>query len=100
MRTGRLRASGRIEYSGFFSFRPKATIIFDVDYAGYVNDGTAPHIIRPKRPGGVLRFRMGSRLVYARYVNHPGTRANPFLDRALREVAAPYGYRITNVTTR
>lgn len=83
--TGRLRASGKISYSGLFSFRPKATIVFDVDYAQMVNDGTRPHVIRPKN-ASVLRFVVGGRVVYAKVVHHPGTRANPFLDRALREV--------------
>lgn len=83
--TGRLRASGKVSYSGLFTFRPKATIVFDVDYAQAVNDGTRPHVIRP-RNARVLRFVVGGQVVYAKFVNHPGTRANPFLDRALREV--------------
>lgn len=57
-----------------------------------VNDGTRPHIIRPRR-AQALRFRMGGRIVFAKLVHHPGTRARPFLDRALREVAALRGYR-------
>ena len=60
-------------------------------YAPMVNDGTRPHIIRPKR-AQALRFRVGGRVVYARVVRHPGTKARPFLDRALREVAAVSGY--------
>lgn len=99
VRTGRLRASGKIVYSSTFGFRPKATIVFDVDYAEMVHNGTRPHRISPKRPGGVLRFRMGGRVVYAKYVNHPGTKARPFLDRALREIASPAGYRIRNANT-
>lgn len=51
----------------------------------YVVNGTRPHIIRPRRPGGVLRFTVGGRVVYARYVNHPGTRPNDFLTDALRQ---------------
>lgn len=83
--TGRLRSSGSIQYSGFFTFRPKATIVFNVEYAQMVNDGTRPHVIRPKNKQ-VLKFQMGGRTVYAKYVNHPGTKAKPFLDRAVREV--------------
>ena len=93
--TGRLRASGKIQYSGLFTFRPKATVFFDVDYARYVNDGTRPHIIRPKN-AKALRFRVGGQIVYAKVVHHPGTRANPFLDRALREVTRPAGWSVTN----
>lgn len=91
--TGRLRASGSVHYSSLFGFRPKATIVFNVDYARYVNDGTRPHIIRPKN-ASVLRFVVGGRVVYARVVHHPGTRANPFLDRALREVVTGHGWRV------
>lgn len=50
----------------------------------YVLNGTRPHRIFPRRPGGVLRFTVGGRVVYARYVNHPGTKAQPFLQQALR----------------
>lgn len=50
----------------------------------YVLNDTRPHRIFPRRPGGVLRFTVGGRVVYARFVNHPGTKAQPFLQEALR----------------
>lgn len=50
----------------------------------FVLDGTRPHIIRPRR-AKALRFQMGGRTVFAKYVRHPGTRANNFLAAALRE---------------
>lgn len=93
--TGRLRASGKIKYTGFFTFRPKAVVSFDVEYAQMVHDGTRPHIIRP-RTAKALRFVIGGQVVYARVVHHPGTRARPFLDRALREVVGGRGWDITN----
>lgn len=93
--TGRLRSSGEIVYSSFFGFRPKATIVFRVEYAEYVNNGTRPHVIRP-RNAQALRFRIGGRVVYAKVVNHPGTKARPFLDRAVREVMGRAGWRIVN----
>lgn len=89
--TGRLRSSIRADPPRVFSLRGSVKVGSDVEYAGFVNDGTAPHVIRP-RTKQVLRFRVGGRIVYAKVVNHPGTRANPFLDRALREVAAQRGY--------
>jgi hypothetical protein len=46
--------------------------------------GTRPHRIVPRRPGGVLRFTVGGRVVYARYALHPGTKPNDFLRQALR----------------
>lgn len=50
----------------------------------YVLNGTRPHRIFPRRPGGVLRFTVNGQVVYARYVNHPGSKAQPFLQQALR----------------
>lgn len=50
----------------------------------YVTGGTRPHRIQPRRPGGVLRFTVGGKVVYARFVNHPGTKPNDFMQRALR----------------
>ncbi|MGD9485749.1 hypothetical protein WDH52_21265 [Streptomyces sp. TRM70308] len=50
----------------------------------FVLDGTRPHVIRPRR-AKALRFDMGGWVVFAKRVNHPGTRANNFLAEALRE---------------
>ena len=50
----------------------------------WVTGGTRPHRIQPRRPGGVLRFTAGGQVVYARYVNHPGSKANRFLQESLR----------------
>ncbi len=50
----------------------------------YVISGTRPHIIRPVR-AQALRFTVGGRVVFAKIVHHPGTRANNFLLQALRE---------------
>ena len=91
MDTGRLRSSIRTQESSFFGLRPKITIGSDVFYAPFVNDGTAPHIIRPRR-AQALRFRIGGRVVYAKVVHHPGTRARPFLDDALKQDARARGY--------
>jgi hypothetical protein len=58
----------------------------NVPYAGYVEEGTPPHIIQP-RNASVLRFTMrGGETVYARSVNHPGTRANPYARRAVEQM--------------
>lgn len=93
--TGRLRASIRIESRRTLTLRSVYTIGSDVEYAQMVHDGTRPHIIRP-RQAQALRFRIGGRIVYAKVVHHPGTRARPFLDRAVREIAGGRGYDIRN----
>jgi hypothetical protein len=51
-----------------------------------VHEGTKPHKIRAKKPGGALRFywhRVGH-VVVLKEVNHPGTRRVPFLVENLR----------------
>lgn len=46
-----------------------------------------------RRKGKGVRFHIGKG-----YVNHPGTKARPFLMRALEEVAIPRGFKVTTVT--
>jgi HK97 gp10 family phage protein len=61
----------------------------NVEYGPYLEYGTGIHgpkgteiIIRPKRAGGVLRFTIGNRVVFAREVRSPGMRPRPFLGPA------------------
>ncbi|EMF20424.1 hypothetical protein H114_32814 [Streptomyces gancidicus BKS 13-15] len=49
----------------------------------YVLRGTRPHLIRPRR-ARALRFQADGQTVFSQLVRHPGTRPNPFLQRALR----------------
>jgi hypothetical protein len=84
------------------------TVGSSVQYAEWVHEGTAPHIIRPKTParwvvkngrrvrvGGVLAWggkSAGSAPThFASFVRHPGTKARPFLRRALTDVMARSG---------
>jgi hypothetical protein len=48
---------------------------------GWIMDGTPAHIIAAH--GRALRFEIGGNTIFARSVNHPGTKANPFHERAL-----------------
>lgn len=52
-------------------------------HARYHHDGTSPHVIRPVR-ARMLRFTVGGRVVFASIVQHPGTKANPYLVDAAR----------------
>jgi HK97 gp10 family phage protein len=40
---------------------------------------TGPYKILPKRQGGVLRFKIGNRTIYAKSVTHPGVPAHPYM---------------------
>lgn len=62
------------------------TIKVDTDYAHIVRKGQRPHVIRPRTEGGVLAFRSGGRLVFARSVNHPGAQPRTWWDDALRDL--------------
>lgn len=54
-----------------------------VPHAPFVIDGTRPHVITP-RTARMLHFTTGAGIeVFARRVNHPGTKANPFARRAV-----------------
>ena len=89
-RTGRLRASIRMDRrdaAGRYSAGGRRTIaLYEVSAntpsAGYVHNGTRPHIIRV-RNAKVLTDGVN---FFGTMVRHPGTRPQPFLTQALREV--------------
>lgn len=56
-------------------------------YAAPVHQGSRPHVIRP-RTKKALSFTWRGQPVIFRSVNHPGTRARPFLMNAARQVLA------------
>lgn len=47
-------------------------------YAPYVEFDTKPHVIKAKN-ARMLRFKINGRTVYARQVNHPGTKGQRFV---------------------
>lgn len=51
-------------------------------YSIFVHEGTAPHDIRPVNKKVLANKRTGQ--FFGKLVHHPGTRANPFLLRALQ----------------
>lgn len=73
----------RIEGSGT---RLVGVVEATAPYARFVHEGTAPHRIEPRRPAFALAFwweKKGEFAVFPNGVNHPGTRAQPFLKDAL-----------------
>lgn len=78
--TGEMQRKTGVEVTSVTPQRITAEARSDVPYAEYVTMGTRPHVIVPKRPGGVLRFQVMGETVFAKRVNHPGTEANDFYD--------------------
>lgn len=75
--TGRLRES--IRFTHLRDARSQYLWIgSELPYALMHHEGTAPHTIVP-RTAPILRFTSGSRIVYTRHVEHPGTKPNRYL---------------------
>ena len=89
----------KVAFTGRMSERGMVTtteVGTDDEIYGYVDEGTRPHIIRPKRPGGTLAFpsvsvpktkpgslvsgsgKRGSVDTFRKEVHHPGTEARDF----------------------
>lgn len=77
-----IRSSIRYEADG-----PIGTVVSTHPATIFVVNGTRPHLIFPRRnrPNPHLKFTVNGRVVYAKVVNHPGTRPNRFMIEALRE---------------
>ncbi len=82
VRTGNLRRSlhmrqglrGRVQYVAVGS---------NLRYAEAHHEGTRPHRIDP-RGGRVMRFNVGGTVVYARRIDHPGTKPRKYLTIPMR----------------
>ena len=57
-------------------------IVINASHGIFIENGTKAHIIKPKRCKA-LKFTSGGKVIYAKKVRHPGTKANPFLEPAL-----------------
>jgi hypothetical protein len=84
-KTGRLKSSIKYDHR----ILPTAhivTLTANAPYAKDVHEGTKPRLIEPNDPKGMLRFVNKGVIVFAHKVLHPGSKPNPFLSKALREV--------------
>lgn len=84
-RTGRLRRSINSQTRDAGT-AISAIVGTNVQYARPLEEGSKPHEIVPVRKK-MLSFMVGGRRVFARKVNHPGTRAYRFLASSLQETA-------------
>lgn len=55
-----------------------ANVSASAEYAPHVEFGTDPHVIRAQ-PGRTLAFEVDGKMVFRKQVNHPGTKAQPFM---------------------
>ena len=53
-------------------------------YSKFVIPGTRAHVITP-RHAKALRFVVGGKVVFTQRVNHPGTKPNPFPEKAIEK---------------
>jgi len=70
-------------------------------YAPYVEFGTAPHIIRAVNAKVLANAKTGQ--FFGPVVHHPGTKANPFLERIILasqpDINVLFGQALENITT-
>lgn len=74
---GNLRQSIRFRPTG----RGSAVVEATVKYAAAVHEGTTPHIITVQNAKVLANRRTGQ--FFGKKVNHPGTKAQPFLQKAV-----------------
>jgi hypothetical protein len=73
VRTGNLGASGRVIIPGFL----QGELVWSATYASYLQEGTKPHVIRPKRKKA-LRWIVEGVTYFSKKVQHPGTMPVPY----------------------
>lgn len=81
-RTGRLRAGIVARFVRGSESSVTWEILSPTPYAKFIENGTRPHVIVP-RNAKALRFVVNGQVVFAKKVNHPGTRAYPAMGPAL-----------------
>lgn len=59
-------------------------------YAKFVHYGTKPHIIKVKKAKALANKKSG--VVFGKKVNHPGTKANPYLKNAFENYIRSEGF--------
>ena len=100
--TGRLRKSVSVNITGGGAFM-QVTVGSDVEYARWVEEGTRPHVIVPRR-ARALRFLVGGRVVFARRVMHPGTQGAAMFregwEAAQPRIRRVFAARLGRVTRR
>lgn len=88
VRSGHLAQSLRTRTvtGSFFSGGVEGGLQSPLPYASFVEDGTRPHTIEARFRRS-LRWPTGGGFAFAKKVRHPGTKPNPFMERAVQSVS-------------
>ncbi len=109
--TGNLRSgnNSRLFERGLRVF---GEVFNQTEYAAAVHNGSRAYTVRPKTlprrvginsaglpifQGGVLRFEIGGKIVYARSAEIPARKGRPWLEQAMIQTAPRYGFVIENL---
>lgn len=88
IRSGNLKKDIQVfEHSDYFTIGNSAL----APYAKFVHFGTKPHIIKPKNKKALANVK--SAQFFGKRVQHPGSKANPYLFRALHEYLKSSGFK-------
>lgn len=80
--TGNLRRS--ISQKVFGADKGLVFVNDTAPYGEYVEFGTKPHVIRPKNRK-MLAFKSNGITIFAKKINHPGSKPYPFMEPAFQE---------------
>lgn len=96
IRTGTLRRSQTVN-----PHRTRMTVNFSANtpYAHAVHEGSPPHEITAYN-AKALAFKAGGEMVYRKKVNHPGTKGNPWMRRAVTRRLSDIGGHVTSQVTK
>ncbi len=100
VRTGKLKSTTIFTIEGgpdnqSLTIRQGARTIGGAFYGEFVREGTAPHVIKPVKAKS-LRFQIGDRVIFAKQVNHPGTKANKYHLRAMRRAMSEINFIVAD----
>lgn len=90
---GRLMGTVGYSVSGTGVDEVEGHVYVKPPYARFVIHGTKPHVIKPRKTGGMLKFYWfkKARWMVLPQVKHPGQAANDFMIRGLRRGLAANG---------
>jgi len=93
VRTGKLRRSIKAGPVTAKGTTVHGSVTAHAEHGIFVHEGTRPHVIRARK-AKALRFVVDGRVVFAQSVNHPGTKPNKFMLRAVKGEAPRLGFAV------